>query len=194
MAEANGATVPNPPVQAESQPPAKLTWDQLRGRVKQANGGDAKDLPRLREALESGDYRNWSRWLRETHGNPAEWLKCSLARSAGGKDSLATIEAAEEKMKEVRPELKGPSPTPIERLLAERAAVCWFTVNLYETIHAQATDMTIRQADYQLRKIDSANRRFLAALATLARVSKLALPALQVNIGANQVNVSQASG
>jgi hypothetical protein len=134
------------------------------------------------------------RWVRETHGNPAEWLTSSLARSAGGKDRLATIEAAEAKINEILADLEGPSPTPIERLLAERAAVCWFTVNLYETLYSQATDMTIRHAAFQTRRIESANRRFLSAVTTLARVRKLALPALQVNMGANQVNVSQAGG
>jgi hypothetical protein len=54
--------------------------------------------------------------------------------------------------------------------------------------------MTIRQAEFKVRQIDSANRRFLSAFATLARVRKLAVPALQVNIGANQVNVSQSGG
>jgi hypothetical protein len=93
-------------------------------------------------------------------------------------------------MDQVCAELAGPDPSPIERLLAERAAVCWFAVTAYETIDNGSTDRTLRQAEYQLRRAESAHRRFLSAVATLARVRKLALPALQVNIGANQVNVA----
>jgi hypothetical protein len=52
--------------------------------------------------------------------------------------------------------------------------------------------MTLRQADYHRRRIDAAHSRFLSAVKTLATVRKLALPALQVNIGANQVNVAQS--
>jgi hypothetical protein len=54
----------------------------------------------------------------------------------------------------------------------------------------QAKDLTIRQAEFQQRRIDAAHRRFLSAVAALARVRKLALPSLQVNIGTNQVNMS----
>jgi hypothetical protein len=63
-------------------------------------------------------------------------------------------------------------------------------VTAYETIDSQSTDRTLRQAEYHLHRIDSAHRRFLSAIATLARVRRVALPALQVNIGENQVNVA----
>jgi len=79
-------------------------------------------------------------------------------------------------------------------LLAERAAFCWFTVNTHETLFHRSKDLTIRQAEFHVRKIESAHKRFLAAVATLARVRKLALPALQVNIGTNQVNVAHREG
>jgi hypothetical protein len=167
-----------------------MTWDEFIGLVKRAESGDRKALPQLREALKSGDYANWTRWLRDSYGNPAGWLKTSLAVAASGKDRLASVEASEAKMDQIRAELAGPDPTPIERLLAERAAVCWFAVNVYETIYSQSKDLTIRQAEHHLRKIGSAHKRFLSAVATLARVRKMALPALQVNIGANQVNVA----
>ena len=54
-------------------------------------------------------------------------------------------------------------------------------------------EMTIAQADYHQRRIDAAHRRFLSALKTLAQVSKLAVPAIQFNIGVQQVNVAGAS-
>lgn len=187
MVATNGATEAKPLALAEAKPPAKLTWDEFLGLVKRAEKGDRESLPQLREALKSGDYPNWSRWFRNGHGNPAEWLKSSLARS-GGEENLAMIEASDAKMDELRKDLGGPDPTPMERLLAERAVSCWFMVNIYETVFAQSKDLTIRQSNSQLRRIDSAHKRFLSAVATLARVRKLALPALQVNIGTNQVN------
>src|SRR5262249_34662524 len=116
-------------------------------------------------------------------------LKNSLA-NLGGTTDLATPETIDAKMAHLKSELEGPAPTPIESLLAERAVFCWFAVNAYETVYSQSKDLTIRQAEFQLRKIESAHKRFLSALATLARVRKMALPALQVNIGANQVNMA----
>jgi hypothetical protein len=170
--------------------PAKLTWDEFHGLVTRAGKGDKECLHRPREALNSADYSNWSRGLRDTHGNPADWLKNSLALMAGGKDDLALSEAVEAKMDHLRKELEGTDPTPLERLLAERAVFCWFQVNVYEAIFSQPQAITLRQGEYRLRKIDSAHRRSLAAVATLARVRKLAVPALQVNIGANQANMA----
>jgi integrase len=58
--------------------------------------------------------------------------------------------------------------------------------------YAQSSDMAIRQAEYKQRQIDRVHARFLSALRTRAQVRKLALPALQVNIGANQVNMVEA--
>jgi hypothetical protein len=176
----------------EPKPPEKLTRKGLNELVTRAADGDRGSLRLLREALKSGDYPNWSQWFLDAYGNPVVWLKHSLGVSAGGKNDLAVTEAVQQEIQRIQTELEGPNPTAIERLLAERAAVCWFMVNKYEADFVASRDTTIRQAEYNLRRIDSANRRYLSALSTLARVRKMALPVLQVNIGTNQVNVSQA--
>lgn len=193
MADANDTSTATAPA-AAAEPPAKMTWDELNALSKRAEKGDRSCLPQLRKALKSGDYPNWSRRIRDTLGNPADWLETSLAGLGGGKNDLAMIEASKIKMDQLRKELEGPDPTPMERLLAERAVFCWFAVNTYEALYTLQKDQTIRQAEYQVRRIDSAHKRFLSAVATLARVRKLALPTLQVNIGANQVNVAQSGG
>jgi len=82
--------------------------------------------------------------------------------------------------------LEGPNPTPIERLLAERASVCWFVVNWYEERFTNTSDMSITQADYSQRRIHRAHQRFLSAVETLARVRKLAVPVLQLNVARSQ--------
>jgi hypothetical protein len=102
-------------------------------------------------------------------------------------------EAGPLKLAEVQRDLEGPAPTPLERLLAERAALCWFVLNLYETNLFEAGDLTFLQAEFHQRKIDRAHGRFLSALRTLAQVRKLALPAIQDNMAKNQVNVSGGS-
>ncbi len=160
----------------------------FRALVGRSEQGDKEALARLQELLRSGDNADWARLYQDTMGNPAAWLKTTLANMVGTEVQLGLRDAAAEKMDALAKELAGPRPTPIERLLAERAAHCWFQVNVHEISYLQAKDstLTINQADFQLRRIESAHRRFLSALATLARVRKLALPALQVN----QVNVA----
>ena len=96
------------------------------------------------------------------------------------------------KLARLREELAGPEPTPIERLLAERAAFCWLTVYEYERQYASRGQPPGGQAEYHQRRIDAAHRRFLSSLKTLATVRKLAVPAIQVNIAEKQVNVVNA--
>jgi hypothetical protein len=174
---------------ANPGPPAKPTRADLEALIERADGGDRGALRQLREALRSGDHSDLAEWFPGPAVNPAAGVKTMLALRACGKDRLGSRLAAERLMEGVRDELAGPNPTPLERLLAERVALLWFAANTADVL-AQAKDLTIRQAEHYLRKSESANRRFLAAAAALARVKKLALPALQVNVGVNQVNVA----
>lgn len=153
-----------------------------------AGRGDQSCLPALWALFDDGDR---GRRLVEALGSPAAFLRDSVIGNAAGKD-LAVREAMARKLAKVRSELEGPDPTPLERLLAERAALCWFIVHRHEDAYMTAKDLSLAQAEFYQRRIDKAHARFLAAVRTLAQVRKLALPALQVNIGANQVNVAEA--
>jgi hypothetical protein len=160
---------------AENLDPATL--------LRRASKGDEDCLPQLRKLLAEGP-----RGIVEAYGSPAQWCRDQLVQKAAG-NNLAIQEASERKLKALVAELAGPDPTPIERLLAERAAVCWWLVHEYERRYAAESSMPIIRADYQQRRLDRAHRRFLTALKTLATVRRLALPSLQVNIaGMQQVN------
>jgi hypothetical protein len=125
--------------------------------------------------------------LAQPKSSPARHLTDNYAKSP------VTKEAFRRKLIEVREELAGPNPSPLESLLAERAAICWLTVNYYEILFAQSTRLASRDAEHHQRRIDAAHRRFLSAAKTLATVRKLALPAIQVNIAEKQVNVVNPS-
>jgi hypothetical protein len=116
------------------------------------------------------------------------WLRQKLTKKAIGKNVLGD-EAIEQKLDKIRSELEGPNPTEIERLLAERASLCWFIVHWYENVYANSSDWIIAQAEYHQRKIEKPHARFLASLRALAQVRKLAVPALKLNIANNQLNV-----
>src|SRR5262249_18691992 len=91
----------------------------------------------------------------------------------------------------MRAELLGSDPTPVERLLVERVVACWLQVQDAEVRFAQAQgNLSIKQADYYQRRMDGANKRYLAALKALALVRKLALPVLQITVAGKQVNVA----
>ena len=156
--------------------------------LKRAETGDESCVPAVRALLTDGDR---GRYYREAYGSSAEWLRQTIIRKAAGKN-VVVQEAIAQKLALVRSELEGPNPTPLERLLAERASLCWSLVNWYENSFESAESMGIVQADFHQRKIDRAHARFLSAVRTLAQVRKLALPSLQVNIAKNQVNVGGA--
>jgi hypothetical protein len=118
----------------------------------------------------------------------------SFIKSFAGDDEL-TKAMQMERLRIMREELAGNNPTPLEILLAERIALCWHHVHLCECVVAQnAGSMSLAQAAYHGKRLDSAHKRYLSSIKALAQVRKLQLPNVQVNIGEKQVNVGQVTG
>jgi hypothetical protein len=119
----------------------------------------------------------------------------TLARTAAGGDPL-TEEALYAKLDAMRADIAGEDPTPLEVLLTERVVSLWMLTTLLEALLAtqyrrDVGDGTERLSPsyllQQSRILESANRRYLAAIRELARVRKLEATApVQVN---TQVNV-----
>ena len=91
-------------------------------------------------------------------------------------------------------DLAGPSPTPVEIVLADSAALSWCALRLAEAQWAGASQseegLTIPQSDHAQRRIDRAHRRLMSSLKTLATVRRLGLPTIQLNVAERQVNVA----
>ena len=124
----------------------------------------------------------------------------SMLQAYGSGDKLAA-EIGRRRFETMRLELAGPNPTPLEEMLVERVALCWFHVHLCEVTLAQRqTEMTLAVAEYQQKRLDRAHKRHLSAIKALAQVRKMALPAPPVlvvgqvtgpvNVGGHQVNVA----
>jgi hypothetical protein len=114
---------------------------------------------------------------------------------AAGKGGAEKTKARlQDELCEVAAELAGPSPSPVERVLAETAATSWFAYRLYEAAYAAAMrgegGMSLAQSEHSQRRMDRAHRRLMSTLKTLATVRRLALPALQINV-ANRQQISQ---
>jgi len=167
----------------ERHPPAPKGRDEQLAVLTKAQEGDTSVLSQL-QAM----FREDGPPLVEFLGNMAALVESNLLSGMFGKD-LATKEGLKRKLALLREGLAGPDPAPIERLLAERAAFCWLTVYEYERQYANSRNLPAKQAEFHQRRIDAAHRRFLSSLKTLATVRKLALPAIQVNIAEEQVNV-----
>ncbi len=176
MAEKTLATKPK--ATAPADPPPSI--EEVRALLKRAESGDESTLPQLRAAFDRPDLHFRSIL------NVEELARQTVAGKLVGKD-VGSRELLLRKIAALAAELAGPDPTPIERLLADRAAFCWHVVNYYERDYACQDGLSIKQADYHQRRIDSAHRRYLSSLKTLATVRKLALPTIQVNVARQQV-------
>jgi hypothetical protein len=102
-------------------------------------------------------------------------------------------EAIVESAERLAAELAGENPTPLEVLLSERIASLWVLVELQEALLASwyggHTNSVSPSYLLQMAKLqESVNRRYLAAIKTLAQVRRLQanIPALHLT----QINVS----
>jgi hypothetical protein len=115
-------------------------------------------------------------------GDLARNAERALVRALAG-TNLAQQEAVARKMDQLRAELSGPDPQPLERLLVQRVVLCWLYVHHADCQFAAAGPITIEHGDYLQRQQDRAQRRYLAAIKSLATVRRLALPIrLDVNV------------
>jgi hypothetical protein len=184
----SGADNGNAEAGAVSGPELSAPGQDIGELLERASKGDQGCLPEVRALL--ADPESGRTWL-DSYGSSAEWLRRSIIERAANGHLLAH-EAIGQKLDAVRAELEGPNPTPLERLLAERASLCWFIVHWCEDSFLEnLDDMSIRQAVFHQGRIDKAHARFLSAARTLAQIRKLALPTLQLNIARNQVNVAE---
>ena len=82
---------------------------------------------------------------------------------------------------------------PLEKAIISHVALCWLRLQVIEKQYSgmQAGSMTLSQGDYWERRLSAAQRRYLRAVETLARLRRLRVPALQVNIGEKQINIAK---
>jgi hypothetical protein len=166
--------------------PTPKPGDELLALARRAEGGDRTALPALRELLKD------PKAVDRLGGDLARQAQLTLIDKFGGKNLLFK-ESVTRKLDLLRAELAGPDPTPLERLLADRVAACWLHLHHLETVYSQKDSMSLALGTYYQRSLSSAQKRYLAAIKTLALVRKLAVPVLQVNIARKQVNVAGPS-
>jgi hypothetical protein len=156
--------------------------DGLDDLLRRAEAGDRAVLPHLKDILATPG-------VTDLLGNLALRLQETVMTGLCGKN-LAYREGVAQKMADMRAELAGPEPTPLERQLAERIVLCWLVLYESELRFAHLKDLPPRQADSWQRRIDGCHKRYVSAIKALATVRKLAVPILigQVNVAARQVN------
>jgi hypothetical protein len=117
------------------------------------------------------------------------WVGLLTPAGPGTEITRLTIEKEIERK---RTEVAGEVSSPLERLLAERVALCWVAANYADAEYARKlkSGMSFREGEYYSKRCEQTNRQLLKAIESLARVRRLLTP-MQINIGQNQINVAQ---
>jgi hypothetical protein len=160
------------------------TSDEILQLLERAKAGDETVTEQVREML------TICPGFAESLGGDLGQITERLLSTAVAGDDIPFRESIKHKMKALRRDLAGPEATPIEKLLVDRIVICWLQVQMADLAQAKEESQTIALERFQLRRQDSANRRYLAAIRTLATIRKMALPVLQINVGQNQVNMT----
>ncbi len=100
----------------------------------------------------------------------------------------ASCAAVEIKMKDIVKQVAGDDPTPLERLLAQRIAMCWLDLQQQEHKYSVLGNNTTTIYTWQSKMIDRSHNRYLSAIKALAKVKRMKLPSIQLNIADQQVN------
>jgi hypothetical protein len=160
------------------------TSDEMLQLLERAKAGDETVTEQVREMLTI-----CPEFAESLGGDLGQITERLLSTAVAGND-IPFRESIKHKMATLRQDLAGPAATPIETLLIDRIVICWLQVQMADIAQAKEESQTITLEKFQLRRQDSANRRYLAAIRTLATIRKMALPVLQINLGQNQVNMA----
>lgn len=119
-------------------------------------------------------------------------MEQAMLRLLGNLDASAVAQAGLKAAVEQLPhDLAQAGDGPLEHLLIQQVTMCWLRLAhveyQYSAVSTQKSATTAQLA-YWDKRLNAAQRRYLRAIETLARVRKLTLPALQINIGEQQVN------
>jgi hypothetical protein len=109
----------------------------------------------------------------------------------GGKQLHSKL-VIEHQLNQMRADLAGPDATPLEQLLVDRVVVCWLDCMYADLLKVKRLTghHSVSEGEYFSRRAEQAQRQFLKAVRALAMVRRLRVPAIQVNLANQQVNVA----
>lgn len=144
----------------------------IQSLLKRAQAGDREAVPALRTYLD-GNPNIW-----RSVGDLAAQTEKAIIATLSGND-LLRAECLERKLAALKAELAGPTASPVEKLIAARAALSWLQVHSAD-LEAMAVFMRDGGSSilsvYAQRRLDSANRRYLQTLRSLEVVRRLQRP------------------
>ena len=172
--------------------PTKKLTDEERERLSalthKAQNGDRKALAEASRMLT--EHRLW-----HVVGDMGRYAQDAWLDAAAGNNLLAR-RGLEEQLRELRNGLREAGDSPLERVLIDRLVACWLQANYADWQHGELLkkgSYKFTEGRYSEDRQDRAHRRLLQAARTLATVRRLLAPAVQINVGQNQI-ITQTGG
>jgi hypothetical protein len=142
-----------------------ITEAEFQQLVQDANSGNAESLAALRKCLDLNPMI-WQRL-----GDLALHAELTLIKLVAGGDQLA-IEALTRKTHELKAELAGPNPSPLERLAAERVIACWLQLQFVDSSVLTTDATALAQSKCLLQRQELASRRYQSAMKSLLDIRR----------------------
>lgn len=143
-----------------------VSMDEFAHLVRLANDGDDQALAQLRYILDEC-HEIW-----QQVGDLGKHAEMALIRLIANGNKLIA-ESLARKAAAMRLELGGPSPSPLEQLCVQRIVATWLELQWTDTIYPEPTGETLNIQKFVLKRKESAERRFGAAVKSLSLVRKL---------------------
>ncbi len=147
-------------------PPPPDVAKLLRKLVARANAGEKWAIARLKGVLDDNPR------FANRVGDLTRIAESSWITLVAGTDQLA-IEGTKRKLADLKQELKGSHPTPLEALLVDQVAVAWLSAQHAEIQAASPSSGSLDQASFKLKRAESCQKRLLSASKTLATIRTL---------------------
>ena len=146
---------------------AKPTLTPLQEILLRARRGEREVLPQLRKILDE-DPSIWRQLGDLGRSTQQAWLQ-RITES-----DLRLRECIYRRAEEMKAELAGSEPTPLEKLLVERIVTLWLQIQAADIDAAASGGDGFRMSRLRLQRQESGQRRFDHAVKTLAQVRQLA--------------------
>lgn len=168
-----------------TQQPVELPTNvaDLHALFDRANDGDKSVLPQVQKLLELDPQGAIQKLHGDLLANNEEML---IRVQANGND--ACYYAIQKQTALKREELTGPDPQPLERMLIDCIIICWLQVQRSERECLVSYRLPLKELEHGEKVRDRAYRRLQQVITSLARIRKLAVPVVQINVAKRQVN------
>jgi hypothetical protein len=149
-----------------TRPPEPAVATELRALVSRAQAGEAGALPRIRAILDEHP-EVWQHVGNLSALAERAWVTVLAA------DHPLAVESMKRTVAEMKAELAGPHPTRLEQMLVDQVLVCWLECQYLASVSANPGRSSLDQAAFLVKRVESAQKRYLNAAKTLTTLRAL---------------------